>query len=48
VVFGADELAQGQVAVKSLRDRAEAGAPPAQTLVPLAGLQAWAAEVPRA
>ena len=45
LVFGADELAQGQVAVKPLRDRADG--PSAQTLVPLADLPTWAAGVLR-
>ena len=40
LVFGADELAQGQVAVKSLRD---AAAP--QFTRPLADVAAWAAEL---
>jgi histidyl-tRNA synthetase len=40
LVFGADELAQGQVAVKSLR---QADAP--QTLRPLTEAHAWAHEL---
>ncbi|GCL62317.1 histidine--tRNA ligase [Pseudaquabacterium pictum] len=40
LVFGADELAQGQVAVKPLRDAAAA-----QVLRPLAGVAAWAPEL---
>ncbi len=43
LVFGADELAQGQVAVKSLR---QADAP--QTLRPLADAAAWAHELRQA
>jgi len=37
LVFGAEEIAQGQVAVKSLRDRDAA-----QVLQPLEAVQAWA------
>ena len=48
LVFGADELAQGQVAVKPLRERVDAGGTAAQALVPLSGLAAWAAAVQRA
>jgi histidyl-tRNA synthetase len=40
LVFGADELAQGQVAVKPLRDAAAA-----QVLRPLADVAAWAADL---
>lgn len=40
LVFGADELAQGQVAVKPLRDAAAA-----QVLRPLAGVASWAHEL---
>ncbi|MCK6425364.1 MAG: histidine--tRNA ligase [Burkholderiaceae bacterium] len=44
LIFGADELAQGRVAVKSLRQPAVADAPaPQQTLHPLAEPAAWAA-----
>ncbi|MFT7722104.1 MAG: histidine--tRNA ligase [Roseateles sp.] len=39
LVFGADELARGEVAVKPLRDGAE------QAARPLAGVAAWAAEL---
>jgi histidyl-tRNA synthetase len=43
LVFGADELAQGMVAVKPLRGE---GAPaPAQVLRPLVGAAAWAHEL---
>jgi len=46
LVFGADELAQDEVAVKPLRDGAE-GAPSAQrqTVRPLAEASRWAAEL---
>jgi histidyl-tRNA synthetase len=37
LVFGADELAQGQVAVKPLRDATQS-----QMLRPLAGVADWA------
>lgn len=43
LVFGADELAQGMVAVKPLR--APAGTAPAQVLRPLAEVAAWADEL---
>ena len=45
LVFGADELAQGMVAVKPLR--APLGAPAVQTLRPLADAAEWAAEMLR-
>ena len=45
LVFGADELAQGMVAVKPLR--APLGAPAVQTLRPLADATEWAAEMLR-
>ena len=40
LIFGADELAQGQVAVKPLRAD-ESGSAPAQTLQPLTGVAQW-------
>ena len=40
LIFGADELAQGQVAVKPLRAD-EGGSAPAQTLQPLSGVAQW-------
>ena len=40
LIFGADELAQGQVAVKLLRAD-EGGSAPAQTLQPLSGVAQW-------
>ena len=40
LIFGADELAQGQVAVKPLRAD-ESGSAPAQTLQPLSGVAHW-------
>ena len=40
LIFGADELAQGQVAVKPLRAD-EGGSAPAQTLQPLSGVAHW-------
>ena len=40
LVFGADELAQGMVTVKPLRDAAAA-----QTLLPLADIASWAAQL---
>jgi histidyl-tRNA synthetase len=40
LIFGADELAQGQVAVKPLRAH-ESGSAPAQTLQPLSGVAQW-------
>ena len=45
LVFGADELAHGMVAVKPLR--APLGAPAVQTLRPLADATEWAAEMLR-
>jgi histidyl-tRNA synthetase len=49
LVFGADELAQGMVAVKQLRAPAagepSAAAPPAQVLRPLDGVAGWAGEL---
>ena len=44
LIFGADELAQGQVALKPLRgDRAESSEP--QRLLPLDGVSDWAAQL---
>ena len=40
LIFGADELAQGQVAVKPLRAD-DGGSAPAQTLQPLSGVAHW-------
>jgi histidyl-tRNA synthetase len=40
LIFGADELAQGQVAVKPLRAD-ESGSAPAQALQPLSGVAQW-------
>jgi histidyl-tRNA synthetase len=45
LIFGADEMAKGQVAVKALRD--VPGAPAAQELLPLADLLALAARLKR-
>jgi histidyl-tRNA synthetase len=41
LIFGADELAQGQVALKSLRG-ARTDEPAAQSLLPLIGVAEWA------
>ena len=40
LIFGEDEVAQGQLAIKRLREPA-----PAQLLRPLAGVAGWAAEL---
>jgi histidyl-tRNA synthetase len=46
LVFGADELAQGQVAVKRLRDDpAQVADAPRQLLQPLASAAEWASQL---